>query len=105
MNDFSDNEQAAIEVVRSVLDADPAIGPAELCYLRPNEDPSEDHFIIMVFGGERAFYCNKTTGQMRPVDLDDRGADGEQRLANLIESAKKAASRERLGRVYFVKHD
>jgi hypothetical protein len=86
------------------LEADPALGPAELRYLRPTEDPIEDRFIIMVFGGERAFYCNKTTGQTLPVALDDGGANGERRLANLIESAKKAASRERLGKVYFVKH-
>jgi hypothetical protein len=54
MNDFSDDEQAAISVARSI--SDPALGPADLRYLRP----TEDRFITMVFGGERTFYCNKT---------------------------------------------
>jgi hypothetical protein len=105
MNDFTDDEQRAAATAASVLRADPGLGPVEIRYIRPNDNIRDDRYIMLLFGGERAFLIDRLKGRTLSVPLDDGGLTGIDRLAKLQASAIAAATHERLRFLYVVKHD
>jgi hypothetical protein len=101
------NEQQtnAANTAVAVLAADPAIGPAEVIYIGPNADVPDMRYLIVLFQGERAFLFDRIEGRTTIVELDDRGLNGDERLAAKLESAKAQAAKARLSKVYVVKHE
>ncbi len=100
------DEQArrAAETAPSILDADPALGPIETVYVERDEDVSDMRYLIVLFQGKKGFLFDRTIGRTTVIELDDRGLVGDQRLAAKLESAKVAAAKAKLSKVYVVKH-
>jgi len=96
--------QEAAQTAEAVLAADPATGPVNVVYIGPNHDVADRRFLLILFGGERAFLFDRDTGRTVIVDLEDRGLTGNARLEARLESAKASAARERLSKVNVVRH-
>jgi len=96
-------EERAAKLAREVLNADPAVGPVDVRYISAQQDVRDERFLIMLFGGERAFLFDRNKGTTTAVTLDVK-VQGEARRDALIAAAKAAATRERLAVVYFVRH-
>jgi hypothetical protein len=105
VSNLSDDEQAAANTVHAILAADPSLGPVEVVYVAPNEEVRDTRYLILLFGGERAFMFDRVAGRTTIVDLDDRGLAGEARLAAKLDSAKAAATKAKLSKVYVVKRE
>ena len=101
---LTDDAQAAAETAAAVLAANPATGPLDVVYIGPNEDVADRRFMLLLFGGEAAFLFDRDAGQTTSVELDDRGLSGADRLRAKLDSAMAAAARERLAKLYVVKH-
>jgi hypothetical protein len=97
-------QKNAANIAAAILAADPAIGPVEVIYIGPNVDVPDMRYLIVLFRGERAFLFDRIEGRTTIVDLDDRGLNGDERLAAKLESAKTQATKARLSKVYVVKH-
>src|SRR5437868_588225 len=102
--ELTEHEQAAAQIAETVLAADPATGPVDVVYIAPNHDVADRRFLLVLFGGERAFLFDRDTGRTTIAELDDRGLTGAARLEAKLESARASAARERLSKVYVVKH-
>ena len=103
MSDFSDEQRAAAAAAQSILDADPSVGPVDVVYIDPKRDVYDQRYLIVLFQGERAFLFDRAAGRTTIVDLDDRRLTGEAGLRAKLESAKAAAAKEKLGKVYVVR--
>jgi hypothetical protein len=104
MNTLSPEEERAAKLAQEVLNADPAIGPVEIRYIGAQQDVRDERFLIMLFGGERAFLFDRRKGNTATVPLDVGKAEGEVRKEALIAAAKAAATKEKLSVIYFVRH-
>lgn len=102
--ELTEQARSAAQTAEAVLAADPATGPVDVIYIGANEDVVDRRFLLVLFGGERAFLFDRDTGQTIPTELDDRGLAGEARLEANLASARAIARRERLSRVYVVRH-
>jgi hypothetical protein len=100
----TDHAQSAAETAAAVLAAHPEIGPVEVIHIGPNDDVADRRFMLIVFGGEAAFLIDRDVGRTTPIDLDDCGLTGEDRLRAKLDSAIAVAAREKLAKVYVVKH-
>src|ERR1700682_251759 len=98
----SEPEKTAADVAEEILAADPAIGPVDVIHIGPNADVPDMRYLIVLFQGERAFLFDRIAGRTTIVDLDDRGLTGDDRLIAKLESAKAAATRAKLSKVYVV---
>jgi hypothetical protein len=104
MNALSPDEERAAKLAQEVLNADPAIGPVEVRYIGSQQDVRDERFLIMLFGGERAFLFDRKKGSTATVPLDVGSADGDARKEALLTAAKAAATKEKLSVIYFVRH-
>lgn len=102
--ELTEQERAATQVAEIVLAADPATGPVDVVYIAPNQDVVDRRFLLVLFGGERAFLFDRDKGSTLPVELNDRKLTGDARLEAMLESARAVAMRERLPKVYVVRH-
>jgi len=102
MNDLNDEERAASQIALSILNADPAIGPVEVRYIAHDEPVRDSRYLIVLFG-EKGFLFDHIAGKTTVVPLSDNGCTGEERHAAIVESAKAAAVREKVGTVYVVR--
>lgn len=102
--DMDQQAQAAARAAAEIVAADPGIGPAEVVYIGPNADVPDMRYLIVLFGGERAFLFDRIAGRTTIVELNDGGLPGDERLGAKLESARAAAAREKLSKVYVVKH-
>ena len=102
--ELTEQGQEAAQIAETVLAADPATGPVDVVYIGPNHDVADRRFLLILFGGERAFLFDRDTGRTGIVDLEDRRLTGDARLEAKLESARAAAARERLSKLYVVKH-
>jgi hypothetical protein len=92
------------EIATAVLAADPATGLVDVVYIGPNDDVTDRRFLLLLFGGEKAFLFDRDAGRTISVEPDDRGLTGEDRLRAKLDSAMAIAARERLAKLYVVKH-
>jgi len=102
--DLDQQTQAAARTAAAVIAADPAIGPVEVIYIEANADVPDMRYLIVLFGGERAFLFDRVAGRTMIVELNDSGFSGDQRLEAKLENARTAAAREKLSKVYVVRH-
>jgi hypothetical protein len=102
-DEVTEHAQAAAQTAATVLAADPATGPVDVIYIGPKDDVADRRFLLVLFGGERAFLFDRDAGLTRPVELDDSGLTGEDRLKAKLESAATLATCERLSKVYVVR--
>lgn len=102
MDDLSDEQRAASQTALSILSADPALGPVEVRYIAGDEPVRDPRYLIILFG-EKGFLFDHIAGRTTVIPLSDGGRTGDERHAALIESAKQAAVREKLGTVYVVR--
>jgi hypothetical protein len=109
MNALNPDEERAAKLAQEVLNANPAIGPVEVRYIGAQQDVRDERFLILLFGGERAFLFDRKKGTTATVPLDVGKADivkaeGDARRDALIAAAKAAATKEKLSVIYFVRH-
>src|SRR6266567_1997343 len=104
MDALSPEEARAAKLAQEVLNADPAVGPVEIRYIGAQQDVRDERFLILLFGGERAFLFDRKKGTTATVPLDVGKAEGEARKEALLAAAKAAATREKLSVIYFVRH-
>jgi hypothetical protein len=104
MDALSPEQERAAKLAMEVVNADPGVGPVEVRYVGPQQDVRDDRFLMLLFGGERAFLFDRKNGTTSAVLLDAGNAQGEARKEALIAAAKVAAAREKLAVVYFVRH-
>jgi hypothetical protein len=102
MDTLSPEERAA-KLAQEVLNADPAVGPVDVRFISAQQDVRDERFLILLFGGERAFLFDRKKGTTVAVPLDVKVA-GEARREALIAAAKAVATREKLSVIYFVRH-
>jgi len=104
MSALSPEEERAAKLAQEVLNADPAIGPVEVRYIAAQQDVRDERFLILLFGGERAFLFDRKKGSTATVPLDVGKSEGDARRDALIAAAKVAATKEKLSVIYFVRH-
>ena len=96
--------QAAARAAAEMVATDLATRPVEVVDIGPNADIPDMRYLILLFRGERAFLFDRIAGRTTIVELNDGGLSGDERLRAMLESAKAAAAREKLSKVYVVKH-
>lgn len=104
MDALSPDQERAAKLAMEVVNADPAVGPVEVRYVGPQQDVRDDRFLMLLFGGERAFLFDRKKGTTSTVPLDAGKTEGEARKEALIAAAKAVAAREKLAVVYFARH-
>jgi hypothetical protein len=114
MNSLSPEEERAAKFAQEVLNADPAIGPVEVRYISAQQDVRDERFLILLFGGERAFLFDRKKGSTATIPLEVGKSEGDKvegdkvegdaRRDALIAAAKAAATKEKLSVIYFVQH-
>lgn len=104
MDEFNDDERSASQTALAILNADPAVGPVDVKYIAHDEPVRDSRYLIVLFG-EKGFIFDHIAGKTTIVPLNDGGLTGPERQTAIIESAKAAATREKLGRVYVVRRE